>query len=236
MFTGFIFSTYALPDWTFLGRYFAPYLPATLLLLWFGMIDVLSRLSSKHGYAWHLWIAVIMITTLVMAGVLRTYAKLNPDALSQYPGYVLASTTLIKPAHWIRDHLPENSIIATRRIGVLSYFSNNRIFDYRYGLTERKVAQLIGQRKHQFKSPNNPDLAMIWQRTQPDYLLEDDHVLKYIVKKSGGSLDSFTIHGITYHVVKRFTIGKNVQWVLARRKNSSRSSAASALIPNSAGA
>ena len=34
--TGLMFAVYSPPDWTALPRYFAPYLPAALILLWAG--------------------------------------------------------------------------------------------------------------------------------------------------------------------------------------------------------
>ncbi len=217
---GLIFSLYALPDWTWQGRYFAPYLPATLVLLWLGLLDMLWRsFPHSHYRAWRPLIATVCVLTFVIAGVVHTIMKLQPEAMRQYPGYVLSGTTLVEPSLWIRDHLPDDAVIATRRIGALAYYSNKRVFDYKFGLTEPGVSQLIKQRQQNFESPNDPDLASLWRTVQPGYILEDDHILAQIAADSGGTLEGFTIHGITYRTIQRFTIGDNRHWVLAARNS-----------------
>ena len=42
-------------------------------------------------------------------------------------------------------------------------------------------------------------------------------MMDYIISEAGGTRERFSIHGIPYGVVRQFAIGRNVQWVLARR-------------------
>ncbi len=70
-----------------------------------------------------------------------------------FPGYVLAGKNLIEPAEWIRDHLPADATIATRRIGVLAYYSHRKVFDYVYGLADPEVARLVARQGRRFDLP-----------------------------------------------------------------------------------
>ena len=118
---------------------------------------------------------------------------------------------------WMRDHLPAEATIATRRIGALAYYSHRKVFDYTYGLPEPEVARLVAQHGRRFDTPTDPALAALWRTRTPDYLLEDGAMIDYIVSLTGGVRRRFSIHGIEYRVIEQFPIGWNVQWVLAQR-------------------
>ncbi len=218
--TGLAFAVYALPDWTNMGRYFAPYLPAAAVLLWLGVVDLISRYMPAAQPNGRSSVAVVIMMGLVCVGMADTAFKLDGQSVSQYPGYVLVSKSLVEPALWVRDHLPSDAVIATRRIGVLAYYSDRRIFDYKYGLTEPDVTALIGVTKQQFDDPNSPALVELWQKVHPTWLLEDDRVIDFIVKSSGGTRSGFAVHGVRYRVVKAFPIGAGVSWTLASEEPS----------------
>ncbi len=134
-----------------------------------------------------------------------------------FPGYVLAGKNLVGPALWMRDHLPADATIATRRIGVLAYYSHRKTFDYVYGLADPEVARLVARQGRRFDLPTERALAAVWRARAPDYLLEDGSVMDLIVARTGGACQRFLIHGIAYRVVDKFSIGCDVQWVLAQR-------------------
>jgi hypothetical protein len=133
------------------------------------------------------------------------------------PDYVLGGKSLVGPARWMRDHLPQGATIATRRIGVLAYYSDRKVFDYTWGLPDREVAQLVARNGRLFDALTDPAFTAIWRARAPDYLLEDGPILDQIISHAHGTRDRFSIHGIDYRVIKKFPIGLEVQWVLAQR-------------------
>ena len=208
--TGLLFALYARPDWTFSARYFAPYLPAALLLLWIGALDLSNRFWPGRI------IALAGFGALLLAVLGLTFgARLG--AMERYPGYVMAGRTLIGPAEEIARMVPEGDTIATRRIGALAYVSRRNVFDYVYGLTDPEVARLVARRGKAFEQPGDPALEAVWKARAPGWILEDEAVLAEIARKAGGGLDRFALQGFTYGAVRRFPIAADVNWVLARR-------------------
>jgi hypothetical protein len=210
--TGLLFGLYANPDWTLRGRYFAPYAPLALLLLTLGTFDVARRLSASPRSA--AIASTALIAGVAVPGIIQTFLLLTPAARLAYPGYVMAGSTLVGPAEWIRDTLPADATIATRRIGVLGYTAPQTIFDYKFGLNDRAVAATIRAHNRQFDDPRDPALETLWRERAPDYLLEDGATIDKI---ASGNRTSFRIHDFEYQVIKTFGIGKNTEWVLAER-------------------
>ena len=110
----------------------------------------------------------------------------------------------------MRDHLPADATIATRRIGVLAYYSHRKVFDYVYGLADPEVARLVARQGRRFDLPTERALAALWRARAPDYLLEDGSVMDLIMARTGGAYRRFAIHGLAYRVVDKFTIGTDV--------------------------
>lgn len=212
---GLVLAVYSPPDWTLLPRYFAPYLPAALILLWAGLGEAIQLLLRTTRPKLQHFIAVPAAIVLLLTGIFD--GKTRMAQMEEFPGYVLAGKNLVGPAVWMRDHLPEEATIATRRIGILAYHSHRKVFDYTYGLPEPEVARLVARRGLRFDAPTDPALATLWRARAPDYLLEDGAIIDSIVSQTGGVRGRFSIHGIEYRVVQQFPIGHEVQWVLAQR-------------------
>ncbi len=210
---GLALAVYSLPDWTSLPRYFAPYLPAALILFWAGLNEALRRViaAPRNRQLTGAAIMVLMVLTSVFDG------KGKMAHMEEFPGYVLSAKNLVEPAMWLRNHLPEGSTIATRRIGALAYYSHQPVFDYAYGLPDRQVARLVAGQRHHFDTPTDPALAAVWRDRAPDYILEDGPIIDYIAAQGGGTRQRFSVHGIEYRLVEQFPIGHDAQWVLARR-------------------
>jgi hypothetical protein len=248
---GLIFAMYSPADWTALPRYFAPYLPAALIVLWSGVEEaaalavvglsrgnVTSIAGGQASTACEQAVAhcetsaggrppamaigrarrPILVGTaavLMLASIIDSRTRMT--RMEVYPGYVLSGNALIEPARWMRDHLAPDATIATRRIGVVAYYSGEKIFDYMYGLPEPEVARLVAKHGERFEMPTDPALETLWRTRSPEYLLEDDSIMDAIVAKAGGLRERFAIHGIEYQVIRQFPIGKGVSWVLAQR-------------------
>jgi len=214
--TGLAFCVYSPPDWTGMGRYLAPYLPAVLIVFWAGLIEVIHRLCRGVPQPVARALAVpTLVVLLVSTAVLDRTAKMA--RMETFPGYVLAGKNLVGPSLWIRDHLPDDATIATRRIGALAYYGGRPIFDYAFGLPDREVARLVAEAGGRFQNPGTPELAPLWQARAPDYLLEDADMMELIISKTSGTHERFSIHGLHYGVIKYFPVGKDAHWVLARR-------------------
>lgn len=92
--TALLFSSYTLPDWTNMGRYIAPYLPAMIIMLWMGIVDGTSRYFTGSQRATSLRITSVLLALGIMSvEVVDTAAKLTPTKMEQYPGYVIAGKT-----------------------------------------------------------------------------------------------------------------------------------------------
>jgi hypothetical protein len=216
---GLAFGVYSGPDWTSLGRYFAPYVPVAFILLWRGLVDF-GRVALRHfrfTAGAHGLVGAAAACALAAVGVVRTAELLGGQSRSSYPGYVLFGRTLVEPARWLRENLAPDAVLATRRIGAVAYFSDRRVFDYCFGLTERDVAAAIRRNGGGFHIPSHPVLAEIWKRVRPDYVLEDANVIDEIARAAGGTPQRFEIHGIAYGEIRRFRIGRDVDWVLCER-------------------
>jgi hypothetical protein len=217
--TGLLFALYARPDWTELGRYFAPYVPAALLLAGIGALGVERAVSGGDRRWYRRGIAPLALALAVaLYGAAATVSRTTEGERLTYPGYILTSATLVPPARWMRDHLPPGAVIATRRIGALAYVSGHPVFDYAFGLTEPEVARLIRRRRGRpFDDPSDPELAALWQRRAPAYLLEEADLIRRLGAMTSGDRAVLRIHGLDYRVIRSFPIGRGVEWVLAGR-------------------
>lgn len=223
--TGFLFARYAAPDWTGTGRYFAPFLPVGIAVLLAGGQWIERRLTGGPRP----WATIALACLMLLAGGFDTLFRSHPQRLERFPGYVLTALPLRAPAEWIRDNLPADALVASRRIGALAYFGERPVFDYANGLTDREVARRIRAKGERFWSPADPRLADLWQARRPDFLLEDSDVIDKLVAEVGGSADLFRIHGMAYRVIRRFPIGlrrtdglfgkelRPIDWTLAQR-------------------
>ena len=218
---GYGFSIFAPIDWTGLGRYFAPYIPLVILVLWQGITYLIVSLGQT--FLWIKKFEKVIILLLSLAMILPSIARiayhLLPKNMEQYPGFVLASRNLVEPSKWIRNNTSPDSIIACRRIGALGFYSQRYIFDYLFGLTDRAVARANGSTPALVK---DPIIGEIWRKKSPNYYLEDRNRVELLLKLTGETERSFHIQGIEYRLIKSFIIGKqpngnNVEWWLCKK-------------------
>jgi len=216
---GMFFCIYSQPDWSGTGRYFAPYVPIASIPFWAGLIVIhrklLSNLMSKAGQA---KLLLLYASIMVACNLLVALGALGQASVNAYPAFVLTSEPLVKPALWIRDNLPDESIIATKRIGALSYYSQKNVFDCKFGLTNKEVAKLVNKHKRYFSDLYDPALKDIWKKVSPDYILEDLVIVDAAVRASKGKRQRFQIHGIPYRLIKRFPISKTNEWALCEKR------------------
>lgn len=215
---GWLFSTYAVVDWTRNARYFAPYTPLGFVVLWIGLVEAVRSVAAYIGAASRLdeTLKALAVLLLVSNGLMLSW-HLSPTGMQSYPGYVLNSRPLREPCLWMRDNLPAEATIATRRIGAVGYLTERRVFDYCFGLNHRAVARLIHESGKQFDDPHDPALAPLWAQYAPDYLLEDRDIMTRIAADAGGTLERFEVHGMIYSRMRAFPLGPDSSWILCRR-------------------
>ncbi|NSW54709.1 MAG: DUF2029 domain-containing protein [Armatimonadetes bacterium] len=215
---GWLFSTYAVVDWTCSARYFAPYAPLGFVVFWVGLVEAARGVLAYAGAIARLKETLEALAVLLLVSNGLTLAlHLSPNGMESYPGYVLNSRPLREPCLWMRENLPAEVTIGTRRIGAVGYLTERRVFDYCFGLNHRPVARLIHDKGKQFDDPHDPALAPLWAQYAPDYLLEDQDIMERIAADAGGSLERFEVHGMTYSQMKTFPLGPDASWVLCRR-------------------
>lgn len=208
---GYAFSIYAKPDWTCTARYFAPYIPVAFLFLLIGFQSVISKVVARK-YARPIVLGLGL--TIVFTGCIDYHNWLQKFNENEYPMYVMNMQKLVPAAKWISMNTPETSIIASRRIGCLSFYSNRYVFDYRFGLTDKRVAYLVRENQD-LLNPNDNLLKNLWIKIKPDYFLEDSSVISKVKKYSSGK--GIDIHGFHYIEYDRFQINKHRYWVLMKR-------------------
>jgi hypothetical protein len=212
--TGVCFAVYARPDWTAMGRYFAPFVPLASLLLLRGIAVLALRVSARRARVVIAGVALL----LVGQGFVRHARYLTGLALGEQPGFVLVAESLVAPARRFAAQMPPDATVACRRIGVLGFSTPARVFDFAFGLTEPEVArQLRRSRVAFFDNARTPALAELWRSQAPDYLVEDwTRLERWLV--DGESARHFRIHGLPYEVIDSAPIAEGRErWVLARR-------------------
>jgi hypothetical protein len=211
--TAFFFAVYARADWTGNARYFAPYLPFCYWLLIEGIHQVICLFKFSFKTTQKFLLTIIALLATISAA--ESIFLLRPETAKMYPHYVANSLPLVKPAQWIAQNVPANSVIATRRIGCLTYYGQRKVFDYKYGLPHRQVALLIKENGEPFNNPNDVKLKDLWQKIAPQYFIEDSfniYALGY--RRHKGSVN---IHGIDYRPIKEFPINADTSWMLCQK-------------------
>ena len=217
--TGILFCLYAVPDWTGMGRYFAPYIPLALFVFLAGLSGLIRSLvlfSTRSAKSFP-FLTGLAVAGLIVSGAVGTFFFMQPVRAEDYPGYVLTGVSLVGPSLWMRDHLPPDAVVAAGRIGALGYYSQKKIFDYKFGLTDPAVAALRRAAKEPFEDPRDPALAEIWAKTDPGYFLEDLRRIRNVFHADPEKSETLIIHGRTFRPIKTFPVGLDADWVLCER-------------------
>ncbi|MFQ5525061.1 MAG: hypothetical protein ACE5GX_02255 [Thermoanaerobaculia bacterium] len=209
--TSLAFGIYAPVDWTALGRYFAPAIPAAMLLLAAGCREAIIRIQPSRRRV-HRALSTAAMLLFAVGGLQRSFRVLAPEEMDRYPGYIMKSDSLIEPSRWLASNVPDESVIATRRIGALGYVAQRHIYDYKFGLSDAEVARLVKQHGF-FEDPRHPALAKSWRSHSPDFILENAATVAAWVGPTGDGT-RVSVHGTTYREIRRFPIGDGVEWSL----------------------
>jgi hypothetical protein len=212
---GLAFALYSKLDWTGTGRYFAPYVPCAFILYALGVIGVAKWIARRTRIVARLW--TFGLVALALALPLRQLWRFQTTGWNSHPGFVMTGESLVEPAMWLRNHLPPGSVVASRRIGALSYVSALHVFDFKYGLTEPGIARIIFDTKQWPLLGRSPALDTIWRDVHPDYILEDDRALPEFRSPIDRKDGSLKVLGERFVRVTSFSVSTDRNWVLLRR-------------------
>ncbi|MBI4549141.1 MAG: tetratricopeptide repeat protein [Ignavibacteriae bacterium] len=125
----FLAFWYALPYLYQEGRYLMPILPFVILLGLFGVqitMKIVQRFvqSLTNSRTSSLAVSFVCGAFFIQFAVATWEGK---DNYAEYCKYI--TDRQVTTAKWLRDHLPDDAIIATHDIGAIAFYSNRKIAD-----------------------------------------------------------------------------------------------------------
>ena len=202
---------------------FRPYLPCTFILFAHGVRHVEEALATRaralaKPAAW-------VLLAIAIALPVRELVRFETKGETVHPGFVMVGRTLVDPARWVGDHVPEDAVVACRRIGALSFFSQRRVFDFKYGLTEPRIARIIHATRRFPVLGRNPEYDAIWRDVHPGYVMEDADALAEFESPVDPSDGSIVLLGERFERVHAFNVSLDRTWALLKRVESAHSPA-----------
>lgn len=214
-FLGYFFAVYSPEDWTDMPRYFAPYLPSALILLFAGLQAMVQLAVPGRKVCFRLLLAVMFLLILLFYRV-EQLRLLGTAARDKYPGYVLTSGPLYAAVADMKAFIRPDEWVATRRIGLLGYAGGFRVFDYVFGLPDREVVEARNHNgRRYFENPGDSGLQELWAQRRPAYLLEDRSRILALGAKNVSRLE-LVVHGIKYAEFRSYQLGRDESWVLMK--------------------
>ncbi|MEN6303812.1 MAG: hypothetical protein ABFD96_13860 [Armatimonadia bacterium] len=118
-------------DWMALSRFLVPCTP---LLVGLGYAALLRNLSSRP-------LVALLLILLAGLNAIQLAEQVTAFRAGEYPQNVMAGEPQRLAGEWLRTNLPKDSVIATKRIGGVGYYSGLRLIDT-LGLTDRRIAMI----------------------------------------------------------------------------------------------
>ncbi len=133
---GVIFSLYAGADWMLFGRFLLPVWPLVLVLL--------CRRLEVGLVAYPPWRAAGVRALVIGASAAGWLQVATPFLANQgLAAMLMRGTDQVTVGRWLDSAFPEPRVMATNRIGAVSYYGAHHIFRDTLGLTDRTQAQAI---------------------------------------------------------------------------------------------
>jgi len=192
-----IFMSYA-GDWMALGRFFLPILPLFIILT-----VILSQkfiLRIQHPFYKKL---VMLSFVVIWIFFLASNVSQTSQALVnkyEYPYSVMNSKKLIELRERLNRNYPNAKKIATRRIGAISYYSNQKIIDI-LGLTDKKIASNIKTIKN-IEKQNDVNSKIVLEK-EPDLIILfsfESYILGCIYDKTHPQYRLFQIEYLIFKI------------------------------------
>jgi tetratricopeptide (TPR) repeat protein len=126
------------------GRYLMPLLPCILLLSLDGMRRVFDFLKQYIRILAKPRTVFAAMALIVLALALQFAERTFREKVAYRDSCRYITERQVKTALWIRDHLPQDAVVATHDIGAIAYYSQRRIVDM-VGLVSPDMINNIGR-------------------------------------------------------------------------------------------
>ncbi len=166
------------------------------MVVWAAGYAVAYTFSSLQGYEWYRTPLSVPLAIFAAVGVVHATMKLIGDLVYQVLTFTVVSVFLLLPdgyrtwtrlrgnlglieveavryeaAHWLKDHLPKDAVIAVGGIGHVGYFTRNYILDA-MGLVSPQVITTEGELENPNHVPFPRFLPLIVEKYKPEYVFD----------------------------------------------------------------
>lgn len=146
-------------DWMALSRFLVPVTPVLLAL---GYATLLRHVSYRPAV-----VAVLLV--VVALNAVQVAETLTAFRAGDYPYNVMAGQPQRLAGEWLREHFPPQTLVATKRIGGVGYYSGMRIVDT-LGLTDRRIAMIRYQSETRDEQERRTIADEVFRR-RPDVIM-----------------------------------------------------------------
>lgn len=170
-----IASSIFVPNWRHHGRYLMPLIPFINLISVYIILVALNKYKSKASLKM-LHSAKFLTTLLLFFSF--TYYIVYAVALGKNSDNI--NNQQVKLAHWVKDNIPPNDVIAMNDIGAITFISKNKIVDMA-GLV---TPQILDYRKYRFED-NLDSMLTLLKNNDVKYMIIYDQWFEPFLKRHG---------------------------------------------------
>ncbi len=170
-----IASSIFVPNWRHHGRYLMPLLPFINLISVYAIVVILNKYKEKGSLK--LLHNMKFLTTLLLFFSLIYYVVYG-IALGKNSDNI--NSQQVKLAHWVKENVSPNDVIALNDIGAITFVSKNRIVDMA-GLV---TPQILDYRKYRLED-NMDSMLTLLKNNDVKYLIIYDHWFEPFLKRHG---------------------------------------------------
>ena len=123
------------------GRYMMPLLPVIVLLGMSGVGAVVTLLQKTLLRKEETVRRLEIVLSVIFVGAFAYGSWQNRHVYQDYCKYI--SDRQVRTAHWLREKLPQDAVVATHDVGAIAFYSERRIVDM-VGLISPEMIQNIG--------------------------------------------------------------------------------------------
>ena len=191
----FLFEAVSAGDWMMNFRFLAPIVPVFFVLSICGLYAIVNAVTPDRK-----WLVVTASVVLLVAFSAGLSLQFHIDR-AKYPHFVMTSTDMIPAGKWVKEHYPSDYTIECWRIGALAYYSELRLVDIGWGLTDAYIAHALHRGEWDVETRD-----AYRKNISPELIMHGADEGEKMVFSSG-----------PYRRVKTFPQGSSQKWVLYQR-------------------
>ncbi|MBX7045621.1 MAG: hypothetical protein K1X86_07265 [Ignavibacteria bacterium] len=168
-------SSIFVPNWRHHGRYLMPLIPLINLVSVYAILVVLNKFKGKSSlnllHKKNFLTALLLFFSFAYYIVYAIALGKNTDNINSQQ---------VKLAHWVKENISQNDVIAMNDIGAITFVSKNRIVDMA-GLV---TPQILDYRKYRLEDNLDSMLALL-KNNDVKYMIIYDHWFEPFLKRHG---------------------------------------------------